>query len=311
MAQVQVDNLKKAFGNFWAVDGVTFSVEEGEIFGFLGPNGAGKTTTIRMLCGILRPTGGNIQIADINVVSHPERAKRIIGYMSQKFSLYPELKVRENLRFYGEVYRIPKRDLKKRIDEAISLFGLEPWEEALTEDLPGGVKQRLALACSTLHRPKILFLDEPTSGVDPVARKNFWKFIKEKKKEGVSTIVTTHYMEEAEFCDKIALIHQGRIKAIDTSMGLKETFLRDIGKVFEISFEEAKPFIKKMKEVPLIKDILPYGAYLHVIVTPSVSKEDFIKALKENFGSEASSFELYEVMPTLEDVFIGLLGGTT
>lgn len=311
MPQVEVENLRKAFDGFWAVDGVSFTVREGEIFGFLGPNGAGKTTTIRMLCGILKPTQGRIQVAEIDVVRYPEKVKRIVGYMSQKFSLYEELTALENLKFYGDVYRVPRGELKERIEEAMLRFDLDAWRGIPSSDLPGGVRQRLALACSTLHKPRILFLDEPTSGVDPLARKSFWDFIKEKKREGVSTFVTTHYMEEAEACDRLALIHEGRIKAMDTPSRLKDTFLNEKGRVFEAPLDALEPYLEQLRRLPFLRDVLPHGALLHLVVEPSLSLEGLVGALESQLGLKIEGVMMREVLPTLEDVFVGLLGGSS
>jgi ABC-2 type transport system ATP-binding protein len=211
---VQVRDLEKRFGDFVAVDRVSFSIRKGEIFGFLGPNGAGKSTTIRMLCGIITPTAGSGRVAGYDVITQSEEIKRTIGYMSQKFSLYEELTPFENIRFYLGVYEVPERQWPERIEWALKLTRLQDVSGRLTRELPPGWRQRLALGCSLLHRPEILFLDEPTSGVDPIARRHFWDFIGNLAREGVTVFVTTHYMDEALNCEHIVMINEGKIAAI-------------------------------------------------------------------------------------------------
>ncbi|HSR52970.1 MAG TPA: ABC transporter ATP-binding protein [Acidobacteriota bacterium] len=218
---VRVRNLTRRFGAFTAVDQVTFSVEPGEIFGFLGSNGAGKTTIIRMLCGLLHPTSGEASVEGYDVYSQAEQIKQSIGYMSQRFSLYDELTVAENLRFFGGVYGLRGREGRERRREITRRLGLEDRRHELTAKLPGGWKQRLALGCAILHDPPVLFLDEPTSGVDPIARRQFWKLIEALSRQGHTIFVTTHYMDEAEYCGRLALMHAGRIIALDSPQGLK------------------------------------------------------------------------------------------
>ncbi len=211
---VEVRDLVKRFGDFVAVDRVSFTIRKGEIFGFLGPNGAGKSTTIRMLCGIISPTAGSGRVAGYDVIRQSEEIKRTIGYMSQKFSLYEELTPFENIRFYLGVYEVPERQWPERIEWVLKLTGLHDVSSRLTRELPPGWRQRLALGCALLHSPGILFLDEPTSGVDPIARRHFWDFIGSLAREGVTVLVTTHYMDEAMNCERIVLINEGKIAAI-------------------------------------------------------------------------------------------------
>ena len=211
---VSVQELEKRFGDFVAVDRVSFSIDRGEIFGFLGPNGAGKSTTIRMLCGIITPSAGSGHVAGFDVVSQSESIKQTIGYMSQKFSLYEDLTPAENIRFYLGIYSVPEKDWDERTDWALSMARLKEMRDRLTRELPTGWRQRLALACALLHRPEILFLDEPTSGVDPITRRHFWEFIGKLAADGVTIFVTTHYMDEALNCDRIVMINEGRIVAI-------------------------------------------------------------------------------------------------
>jgi len=218
---VIVENLVKEFDSFRAVDGVSFTVERGQIFGFLGANGAGKTTAIRILCGLLKATAGRAEVAGVDVVKNPEAVKSKIGYMSQKFSLYEDLLVKENLEFYGGIYRLKKAVLKQRINEISERLDIKHFFNSIVHDLPIGWKQRLALASAILHQPEVLFLDEPTSGVDPLTRRGFWKLIYDLAAQRTSVIVTTHYMDEAEVCERIAIIHLGKIVALGSVAELK------------------------------------------------------------------------------------------
>jgi ABC-2 type transport system ATP-binding protein len=221
---VQVENLVKKFDDFVAVDHVTFNVEKGEIFGFLGSNGAGKSTTIRMLCGLLRPSGGNAWVGGFDVFSQSEEIKQNIGYMSQRFSLYDELTVEENIDFFSDIYSTPRGSRQQLKQEILEMAGLEERRNTMTHLLPGGWKQRLALGCAVLHSPPILFLDEPTSGVDPIARRQFWELIYQLSERGQTIFVTTHYMDEAEYCHRLALMHEGRIIGLDTPKALRKTY---------------------------------------------------------------------------------------
>ncbi len=224
---VQVENLVKKFDDFVAVDHVTFNVEKGEIFGFLGSNGAGKSTTIRMLCGLLRPSGGKAWVGGFDVFSQSEEIKQNIGYMSQKFSLYDELTVEENIEFFSDIYSTPRGARQQLKQEILEMAGLEERRNTMTRLLPGGWKQRLALGCAVLHQPPILFLDEPTSGVDPIARRQFWELIYQLSERGQTIFVTTHYMDEAEYCHRLALMHEGRIIALDTPQALRKAYRAD------------------------------------------------------------------------------------
>jgi len=217
---VVIDNLTRKFGSFVAVDNISLKVEEGEIFGFLGANGAGKTTTIRMLCGLLLPTSGTGAVADCDIFAESEKIKTSIGYMSQKFSLYSDLTGRENLAFYGSVYQLRRREVVSRISELIEYLDLGEFIDRLTGSLPTGWRQRIALAGALIHKPKILFLDEPTSGVDPVFRRRFWDILYNLADQGTTIFVTTHYMDEAEFCRRISIMHQGKIVEVGTPQSL-------------------------------------------------------------------------------------------
>src|SRR5579872_7440843 len=232
-APIVAEELVKRFGAFTAVDHVSFRIERGEIVGFIGPNGAGKSTTIRMLCGLLRPSEGRALVAGIDVGQDPEGVRQHIGYMSQKFSLYGDLSVAENLRFFGGIYRVPRAELAGRTRYAVEMAGLSGREDALVATLAGGWKQRLALGCAILHRPPILFLDEPTSGVEPEARRQFWDLIQHLAADGVTILVSTHYMDEAEYCNRIALIDAGRIVAIGSPGELRRHELH--GTLYELT----------------------------------------------------------------------------
>ncbi len=236
---VRVENLVKKFDDFVAVDHVTFNVEKGEIFGFLGSNGAGKSTTIRMLCGLLRPSGGKAWVGGFDVFSQSEKIKQNIGYMSQKFSLYDELTVEENIDFFSNIYSTPRGSLRQLKQEILEMAGLEERRNTMTRLLPRGWKQRLALGCAVLHQPPILFLDEPTSGVDPIARRQFWELIYQLSERGQTIFVTTHYMDEAEYCHRLALMHEGRIVALDTPEALREAYRSDsLDDVFAAMIQE-------------------------------------------------------------------------
>jgi len=236
---VEVENLVKRFGDFTAVDDVSFRVRRGEIFGFLGPNGAGKSTAIRVLCGLLRPTSGLARVGGYNVARDPETVRQNIGYMSQKFSLYDDLTVEENLDFFGGVYGVPESRKREREDFVLRMAGLEDRRTTMTKLLAGGWKQRLALGCAILHEPPILFLDEPTSGVDPIARREFWDLIYQLSETGHTVFVTTHYMDEAEYCHRLALMYKGKIVALDTPAALKQAAGKaSMEEVFVATIEE-------------------------------------------------------------------------
>ena len=221
---IEVENLVKRFGNFVANDHLTFSVEKGEIFGFLGANGAGKTTAIKILCGLWEPSGGKIQVAGFDVYIQPDRIKKNIGYMSQKFSLYEDLTIRENFRFYGGIYGLRNREITERTDYFIHKLKLEDFQDKVVRSLPLGWKQKIAFSVAIMHRPKILFLDEPTSGVDPVTRRQFWDLIYETARDGITVFLTTHYMDEAEYCQRVSIMVDGRIEAMGTPAELKKQF---------------------------------------------------------------------------------------
>ncbi len=299
---VQVQNLSKHFGSFHAVDGISFEVERGEIFGFLGPNGAGKSTTIRMLCGLLLPTSGSGQVAGLDIVTQSEAIKKPIGYMSQKFSLYDDLSVEENIQFYAGIYGVPARKYAERKKWILHMAGLEGREQSLTRDLSMGWKQRLALGTAIVHEPEILFLDEPTSGVDPVSRRQFWELIHEVAAGGVTVFVTTHFMDEAEHCQRLALIYKGKMVALGTPRELKLDFAGN--SLADIS---VKPILKALElliDHELVIDAALFGTDLHVVVAEQAHGESLMKMLADN-GCDVSHLEW--ITPSLEDVFVGLI----
>ncbi len=304
MYAVEAINLTKKFGDFTAVDGISLQVERGEIFAFLGPNGCGKTTTIRMLCGIITPTSGTGRVAGYDIVSEADRVKENIGYMSQKFSLYEDLTVRENLEFYAGVYQVPNGERAARIAELITMAGLEGREGELTANLSGGWKQRLALGCSIVHRPPILFLDEPTAGVDPVSRRRFWDMIYDLSEQGVTVFVTTHYMDEAEHAHRVSLMLAGRLIACASPEALKAASIP--GALLEVECEPLVPALDLLPEVAGVDEVAVYGSLLHVVVEPSPERPALLRKELEARGIVVRRIE--EVQPSLEDVFISAVG---
>lgn len=300
---VEVEDLVKTFGDFIAVDHIRFQVKKGEIFGFLGPNGAGKSTTIRMLCGLLMPTSGKGKVAGFDIMQEPEKIKQVIGYMSQKFSLYDDLTVIENLHFFGGIYGLTGSLQKKREEEALEMAELKELRDRITRTLPVGWKQRLALGCAILHRPSVLFLDEPTSGVDPISRRNFWSLIQQMGERGVTTFVTTHYMDEAEYCGRLALIYQGRMIALGTPSELK---LKTLSQgVLEVECDPLIPALDLLKKEPWVSESAVFGDGLHVIGREDVDSERQVTALFEKHRVILKRMEW--IRPSLEDVFVSLI----
>ena len=306
---IVVQGLTKKFGEFVAVNNVTFSVTRGEVFGWLGPNGAGKTTTIRMLLGLLHPTSGSTHVLGYNPAKQTKAMHAVVGYMSQQFTLYNDLTAAENIRFYGMVYGLSNRALRQRQAEIIHMAGLDGRENMLTSNLSGGWKQRLALGCAIVHRPQVVFLDEPTAGVDPISRRDFWRLIYDMVKEGVTVLVTTHYMDEAELCQRIGFISQGRLVAIDTPDRLKQTQMH--GQVLEIAVSNpdmAMRILKaaqQSKQIPL-DEVALYGAQIHAVVPSADKYKEVIRALLTAQGVQVRSIDW--IAPTLEDVFISSVG---
>jgi len=300
---VSVQDLEKKFGKFTAVNRINFEVRQGEVFGFLGPNGAGKSTTIRMLCGILMPTSGKGQVGGYDILRQQERIKENIGYMSQRFSLYEDLTVEENIDFYSGIYKLTTQKRKERKEWIIRMAGIQEVRSNLTRTLSGGWKQRLALGCAIIHEPKIIFLDEPTSGVDPIARMNFWHLIKELAAAGVTVFVTTHYMDEAENCGRLSLIYRGAIIAMGTPKELKSTFMKE--DVLQIYLPRPEEWIDKLMALRAIKETALFGTAIHAIVDDAVSSQPAI----ESFLSEqkVQDYRINKIQASLEDVFVSLI----
>lgn len=299
---VAVRDLERRFGSFVAVNKVSFEVNRGEIFGFLGPNGAGKSTTIRMLTGILAPTGGTGTVANYDIRTESEKIKAHIGYMSQKFSLYEDLTVEENIDFYSGIYRIPRENRQKRKDWVLEMAGLTEHRHSRAAILSGGWKQRLALGCAILHEPPIIFLDEPTSGVDPNSRRQFWELIYEMASRGTTIFVTTHYMDEAEYCDRMALIYRGELTAIGSPEVLKTRLMQDT--VLEVHTERPQEAISVIEKLPGIKEVALFGKGLHAVVVDSTAALPMRATLeKAGFAVEAVT----PIPPSLEDVFVSLI----
>lgn len=300
---VVVRDLERRFGSFKAVNRVSFEVAEGEIFGFLGPNGAGKSTTIRMLTGILSPTGGSGTVAGFDVRMQAEEIKANIGYMSQKFSLYEDLTVEENIDFYSGVYRIPSEKKKQRKDWVLEMAGLTEHRHSRAAILSGGWKQRLALGCAILHEPPIIFLDEPTSGVDPISRRQFWDLIYELSGRGVTIFVTTHYMDEAEYCDRIALIYRGELTAIGSPQELKTQLMQD--QVLEVVSDRPQDTMGTIEQLPGIKEVALFGKGLHVVTADAEAASLRVSEGLANAGFQVQRVE--RIVPSLEDVFVSLI----
>jgi ABC-2 type transport system ATP-binding protein len=300
---VTVDNLERRFGSFVAVNRISFQVRRGEVFGFLGPNGAGKSTTIRMLCGILSPTGGTGTVAGFDIRAQPERIKACIGYMSQKFSLYQDLTVEENIDFYSGIYRIPAAEKAARKQWVLEMAGLEEHRRRPTAVLSGGWKQRLALGCAILHKPPIIFLDEPTSGVDPVSRRRFWDLIYQMSGEGVTVFVTTHYMDEAEYCDRLGLIYRGELIALGTPAALKREAMHE--DVLEVICEHAEAAMEAIEKLPTVKEVALFGRGLHLVAADGRRAAEDVRRLLAAGGRPHAQIE--NITPSLEDVFVSLI----
>jgi len=297
---IEVTNLTKKFGDFTAVDGVTFNIKRGEIFGFLGPNGAGKTTTIRMLLGLLRPTSGQATVLGYDIAQQTEQIRARIGYMSQRFSLYNDLTVRENLDFYGRTYGVRGEQLQRRKAFVIEMAGLKDRERELTRNLSGGWKQRLALGAAILHEPDILFLDEPTAGVDPISRRAFWDLLYELAEGGTTIFVTTHYMDEAEHCQNLAFIHSGRIIAQGSPEEIKLEQMS--GQVLEIDCDQPDIAIRVLRDMGVFEEVALYGALIHLIASDVTAYRADIEQRLATAGIQIWGIDV--ILPSLEDVFI-------
>ncbi len=304
-APIQAEGLTKRFGRFTAVDHVSFQIRSGEIFGWLGPNGAGKTTTIRMLLGLIQPSEGRLSVLGLDPITQKKVLQARVGYMSQLFTLYNDLTARENVRFYGRVYGLTRQKLSQRQEEILQMAGLEGMENSLTASLSGGWKQRLALGCAIVHEPQVVFLDEPTAGVDPISRREFWELIYGMAKAGTTVLVTTHYMDEAELCQRVGFINQGRLVAMGTPNELKETRMQ--GQVLEIATGDPDRALRVLKdrqargEAPF-EEVALYGVQIHVVVP---SADEFRLPIRKMLEAEGIPVKRIDwIVPTLEDVFI-------
>lgn len=299
---VQVTNLRKIFGSFAAVDGISFNVRKGEIFGFLGPNGAGKSTTIRMLCGLLAPSSGSGTVAGLDIATQSEEIKKRIGYMSQKFSLYEDLTVSENIEFYGGIYGVTGERFEERRRWILEMAGLTGRENSLTGELSMGWKQRLSLGTAVVHEPEILFLDEPTSGVDPVSRRSFWELIHDVAASGVTVFVTTHFMDEAEHCDRMALIYHGKMIAMGSSGELKRDFAGNI--LLELTVAPVMSAMEALEEADFVNDFALFGRGIHAVL----SDDKDISRLRLYLAAAGVHIDRMErITPSLEDVFVSLI----
>jgi ABC-2 type transport system ATP-binding protein len=303
MNAVEIRDLVKRFGSFVAVDHVSLSVEKGEIFGFLGPNGAGKSTTIRMLCGLLPPTSGKARVNGLDVATQPEEIRRSIGYMSQKFSLYDDLTVEENIDFFTGIYGVPqeKRDARKQY--VLEMANLAGRRDAMTHALSGGWKQRLALGCAILHEPPVLFLDEPTSGVDPIARGAFWKLIHDLAEAGHTVFVSTHYMDEAEYCHRLALMYRGKVIALGTPAELKGGLKAH--RLLDLETDDPLATMRALEGEPGVSDVAVFGGGLHITVDDAAAPD---AAIRERLSAKGIELRrIGEIAPSMEDVFVALI----
>jgi len=299
---IEIMNLTKKFDKFFAVNNVSFNVKKGDVFGFLGPNGSGKTTVIRMIMGLIAPTSGIGRVLGYDITKENENIRQHIGYMSQKFSLYEDLTVEENLDFYAGVYNIPKNKIEERKKEVLEMADLSGKENMPASDLSGGWKQRLALGCAVIHEPEILLLDEPTGGVDPIARRKFWDLIYKLSQDGVTILVTTHYMDEAEHCNRIGFLYYGNILSLDTPGAMKTKVIG--GDIIEIKVDDTLKAIDILKNNSHIKDASVYGAGIHALVESGLPLEG-IK--EEILAGLVHTYDIKKVKPSLEDVFIFLV----
>ena len=300
---VEIQNLVKRFGNFVAVDNVSLNVQRGEIFGFLGSNGAGKTTTIRMLCGLLTPTSGSARVGGFDLATQAEQIKQTIGYMSQKFSLYDDLSVVENIDFFSGVYTVPQELRSARKEYVLKMAGLENRGDTMTHLLPTGWKQRLALGCAILHQPPILFLDEPTSGVDPIARRTFWDLIYQLSAEGHTIFVTTHYMDEAEYCHRLALMHRGRLIGLGSAAELKAALVSHT--LMHLESTDVLESLRALEQCTEVVEAAVFGSGLHLMVRDAAAAERAVRAALAEHSIEVKRLAVIE--PSMEDVFVAMI----
>ena len=306
MNAIVVDNLTKTFGDFVAVDHVSFDVRKGEVFGFLGSNGAGKSTTIRMLCGLLKPTSGTAYVGGIEVGRDPEGVKRRIGYMSQRFSLYEQLTVDQNIRFFGGIYGLDAATMERRRAFVLDMAGLHGREQTKAADLAGGWRQRLALGCAILHEPPIVFLDEPTGGVDPVSRRQFWTLIDQLAESGITVLVTTHYLDEAEHCHRIAIIHAGRLAALGSTTELKRVFAGRA--VYEVQSADPVSAMRALESLAVVEKTSVFGTAVHAVLRADAGTTP--DSLRRDLTSAGLTVQgIAPVEPSLEDVFLEVVSG--
>ncbi|GBD33681.1 MAG: ABC transporter ATP-binding protein [Gemmatimonadales bacterium] len=299
---VEAVELTRRFGDFVAVDRVSFTVARGEVFGFLGPNGAGKTTTIKMLTGLLAPSSGTARVAGHDVVTDPRSVRQQLGYMSQLFSLYSDLTVEENIRLFAGLYGVTGKRYRERRDWVLEMAGLQEYRDRLTGELALGHKQRLALGCAVLHQPPILFLDEPTSGVDPISRRSFWELIYQLAREGTTVLVSTHYMDEAEYCYRLALMHRGRLIALDRPGALRR---RVTVPILEVEVDDAARAVEVLAGVPGVLEAAMFGRRVHAMVEEESSGRKEVAERLAGAGLSVSAIR--PVAPSLEDVFVALV----
>ncbi|MFA5909078.1 MAG: ABC transporter ATP-binding protein [Vicinamibacterales bacterium] len=300
---IDVRGLTRKFGDFVAVNDLSFSVKQGEIFGFLGANGAGKSTTIRMLCGLLKPTSGTALVGGVDVSRDPEAVKRRIGYMSQRFSLYEPLTVDQNIRFFGGIYGLSGERFAARRKFVLAMAGLDGRENTLTRDLPGGWRQRLALGCAILHEPKIVFLDEPTGGVDPLSRRRFWDLIGSLSSNGVTVLVTTHYLDEAEHCHRLAIIHAGKLAAMGTANELKQVFTSR--PILEIQAAHPVAAMDALDRLDSVEKTSLFGTAVHAVMRSAQTSPAMLAAALAGAGVDVRGID--PVSPSLEDVFLDVV----
>ena len=302
MSAIRAHGLRRTFDDLVAVEGLNLDIAEGEIFGLVGPDGAGKTTTMRMLTGLLKPSGGAAEVAGFDVVRHAARLKEHIGYMSQRFGLYPDLTVMENIGFYADIYGVPARDRAEKIDRLLGFSNLTPFRQRLAGNLSGGMKQKLGLACALIHTPRVLFLDEPTNGVDPVSRRDFWRILYQLVRERVTIFVSTAYLDEAERCTRLALLHQGRLLGLGTPDEVKAMMP---GSLLEVRTPAPRRTAALLRERLAAASVGLFGDRVHVAARDIVATEAAIRALVAAAGFELLS--LHPIAPSLEDVFVAVL----
>jgi ABC-2 type transport system ATP-binding protein len=302
MSAIRANSLRRTFDDLVAVEGLNLDIAEGEIFGLVGPDGAGKTTTMRMLTGLLKPNGGAAEVAGFDVVRHTERLKEHIGYMSQRFGLYPDLTVMENIGFYADIYGVPSRGRAEKIDRLLGFSNLTPFKQRLAGNLSGGMKQKLGLACALIHTPRVLFLDEPTNGVDPVSRRDFWRILYQLVRERVTIFVSTAYLDEAERCTRLALLHQGRLLGLGTPDEVKAMMP---GALLEVRTPTPRRTAALLRERLAAASVGLFGDRVHVATRDTAATEAAIRALVASAGFELLS--LHPIAPSLEDVFVAVM----